>query len=136
MRLRAMMNCTAVARLLSRQGAHAEAAGLYREVLAVIRRIKTFARRWRKCCRGRNSLTRLGGCTGRCYRRSRLQIEARRGLAEVAHWRGDRSEALERYEALLAETQDPESEERLRAIRAEIQAAVPSVAEPPASALP
>ena len=123
----------AVARLLSWQGAHAEAAGLYREVLARhpedqdIRVALAQVLSWQK----------QFDEAGRLYREvlqaEPTQIEARRGLAEVAHWRGDRSEALERYEALFAETQDPESEERLRAIRAEIQAAVPSVAEPPAS---
>ena len=48
------------------------------------------------------------------------QIEARRGLAEVAHWRGDRSEALQRYEALLADTHDPAIEQQIQAVKSEL----------------
>ena len=72
---------SALARLLSWQG-HAEAAELYREVLTRIRRIKTFASRWRRCCRGRNSSRRRVGYTERCCRpsrpRSRLAVDWRR----------------------------------------------------------
>ena len=111
---------TAVARLLSWQGAHAEAAGLYREVLARhpedqdIRVALAQVLSWQK----------QFDEAGRLYREvlqaEPTQIEARRGLAEVAHWRGDRSEALERYEALLAETHDPAIEQRIHAVQSEL----------------
>ena len=110
----------AVARLLSWQGAHAEAAGLYREVLARhpedqdIRVALAQVLSWQK----------QFDEAGRLYREvlqaEPTQIEARRGLAEVAHWRGDRSEALERYEALLAETHDPAIEQRIHAVQSEL----------------
>ncbi|CAE6712235.1 hypothetical protein NSPZN2_11274 [Nitrospira defluvii] len=120
----------AVARLLSWQGVHAEAVELYRDVLVRhpedqdIRVALAQVLSWQKQFEE----------AGRLYREvlqaEPRQIEARRGLAEVAHWRGDRSEALARYEALLAETHDPDIEERLSAIRSE-----GSVASAPAAEL-
>ncbi len=122
----------AVARVLSWTGAHAEAVELYREVLArhpedqdartALAQVLSWQKQFEEA--------------GRLYREvlqaTPTHLEARRGLAEVAHWRGDRSEALERYEALLAETHDPDIEEKLNAIRAEVQIAS-AAAEPSAT---
>ncbi len=38
----------------------------------------------------------------------------------MAHWRGDRSDALQRYEALLAETHDPSIAQRIEAVKSEL----------------
>ncbi|HNV26576.1 MAG: tetratricopeptide repeat protein [Nitrospira sp.] len=120
---------TAMARLLSWQGAHAEAVELYRDALARhpkdqdIRVALAQVLSWQK----------QFDEADRLYQDVLLaqptQTEARRGLAEVAHWRGDRSDALQRYEALLAETHDPDMEERVRAIRSEMQTAAEPAAE-------
>lgn len=111
---------SALARVLSWQGAHAEAATLYREVLAHhpedrdIRVALAQVLSWQKQFDDAHRLYE------QVLEADPKQIEARRGLAEVAHWRGNRSEALQRYEALLAETQDPDIEQRLRAVKSEL----------------
>ena len=53
----------------------------------------------------------------------------RRGLADLAYWQGHHAEAVQRYDALLAETHDPEIETQLKTIRSELRATAPLVAE-------
>ncbi|MGC3974016.1 MAG: tetratricopeptide repeat protein [Nitrospira sp.] len=111
---------TALARMLSWQGAPAEATTLYREVLARhpedqdIRIALAQVLSWQKQF---DEAERLYGET---LQAEPTQREARRGLAEVAHWRGDRSEALQRYEALLADTHDPAIEQQIQAVKSEL----------------
>ncbi len=111
---------TALARVLSWQGTHAEATTLYREVLARhpddqdIRLALAQVLSWQKQFEEAERLY------GEVVQAEPGQIDARRGLAEVAHWRGDRSEALQRYEALLAETHDPGLEQQINAVKSEL----------------
>lgn len=111
---------TALARVLSWQGTHAEATTLYREVLARhpddqdIRLALAQVLSWQK------QFDEAERLYGEVVQADPGQIDARRGLAEVAHWRGDRSEALQRYEALLAETHDPALEQQINAVKSEL----------------
>lgn len=110
----------ALARMLSWQGAHEEATTLYREVLArhpqdqEIRVALAQVLSWQKQFDESHRLY------AQALEADPTRIEARRGLAEVAHWRGNRSEALQRYEALLADTNDPDIEQRLLAVKSEL----------------
>lgn len=111
-----------LARTLSRQGAHAEATGLYREVLARhpddqdVRIALAQTLSWQQ----EYAAARL--LYGQVLQADPVQMEARRGLAEVAHWQDHRSEAVERYEALFAETRDPQIEAQLKALKVELLA--------------
>ncbi len=122
----------ALARILSWQGAHAEAATLYRDVLTrhpedqEIRVALAQVLSWQKEFDAAHRLY------AQVLEADPTQIEARRGLAEVAHWRGNRQEALQRYEALLAETHDPEIEAQLNAVKSELLAD----SQPPRAAAP
>ena len=111
---------TRLARVLSWHGEQEEAVALYRDVLArhpddqdtrvVLARVLSWQHRF-------DEARELYGQT---LQADPKHLEARRGLAEVAHWQGNRADALARYEALVAETRDPESERRLQAVRSEL----------------
>lgn len=111
---------SALARVLSWQGAHGEAETLYREVLARhpedqdIRMALAQVLSWQKQFEESRRLYE------QALEADPKLVEARRGLAEVAHWQGNRSEALQRYETLLAETHDPAIEQQIRAVRSEL----------------
>ncbi|THJ20077.1 MAG: tetratricopeptide repeat protein [Nitrospira sp. CG24D] len=111
---------SALARVLSWQGAHSEATSLYREVLARhpkdqdIRVALAQVLSWQKQFPESQTLYE------QVVREEPHHKEARRGLAEVAHWQGNRTEALTRYEALVAETHDPEIEQQLRNVQSEL----------------
>lgn len=111
---------SALARVLSRQGAQPEATMLYREVLARhpedqdIRVALARVLSWQKQFDEAHQLY------DQVLQTEPKHVEARRGLAEVAHWQGHRSEALVRYEALVAETHDPAIEQQLRAVKSEL----------------
>lgn len=114
---------SALARLLSRQGMHVEATTLYREVLSrhpedqdvriALAQVLSWQRQFDEAHR----------LYDQALRADPTRIEARRGLAELAHWQGHRQEALTRYGALVAETQDPEIAERFDAVKSELLAA-------------
>lgn len=116
---------SALARILSWQGAHAEATMLYRDVLVHhpedqdIRVALAQVLSWQK------QFDEAHGLYDQVLQSDPKRIEARRGLAELAHWQGNRSEALTRYETLVAETQDPESQAQLNAVKSELLAASP-----------
>lgn len=111
---------TRLARVLSWHGEQEEAASLYRGVLArhpddqetraALARVLSWQRRFDEARE----------LYGQALHADPKNLEARRGLAEVAHWQGNRADALVRYEALVAETHDPESERRLQAVRSEL----------------
>lgn len=111
---------SALARVLSWQGAHSEATSLYREVLARhpkdqdIRIALAQVLSWQKQFPESQTLYE------QVVREEPHHKEARRGLAEVAHWQGNRTEALARYEALAAETHDPDIEQQLRNVQSEL----------------
>ncbi len=111
---------SALARVLSWQGAHSEAASLYREVLGRhpkdqdIRVALAQVLSWQKQFHEAQALYE------QVAREEPRHLEARRGLAELAHWQGNRTEALARYEALVAETHDPDIEQQLRNVRSEL----------------
>ena len=111
---------TALARVLSWQGAHEEATALYREVLErhpqdqEIRVALAQVLSWQQQFDEARSLYQA------VLQAEPAQMDARRGLAEVAHWQGHRSEALQRYEVLLAETHDPAIEQQIRAVKSEL----------------
>lgn len=122
----------ALARVLSWQGVHTEATTLYREILARhpqdqdIRAGLGQVLSWQKQFEE----------AGRLYREA-LQaqpalVEARRGLADLAYWQGNIAEAVPRYEALLAETHDPELDAQLKTIQSELRATSSPAAELPA----
>ncbi len=119
----------ALARVLSWKGIHAEAVELYRDILIrhpadhEIRVALAQVLSWQQ------QFDEAGRLYQQVLQAEPAHLEARRGLAEIAHWRGDRSEALARYEALLAETHDPDIEEKLRSIRSEAQVASADAAE-------
>ncbi len=111
---------SALARVLSWQGAHAEATLLYREVLARhpedqdVRIALAQVLSWQK------QFDEAQRLYDRVLQTDPNRIEARRGLAELAHWQGHQSDALARYEALVAETHDPEIEKQLNAVKSEL----------------
>lgn len=113
---------SALAQLLSWQGAHVEATQLYGAVLfrhpedQDVRIALAQVLSWQKQF---NEAHRL---YDQVLEADQKRIEARRGLAELAHWQGHREEALTRYEALLAETHDPEIAEQLNAVRSDLAA--------------
>ncbi|MCS6289494.1 MAG: tetratricopeptide repeat protein [Nitrospira sp.] len=111
---------SALARVLSWQGAHAEAAMFYREVLAHHPADQDVRVALAQVLSWQQQFDEAHLLYEQVLEADPRQIEARRGLAEVAHWRGERSQALQRYEALLAETQDPDIEQRLRAVKSEL----------------
>ncbi|MEK6801779.1 MAG: tetratricopeptide repeat protein [Nitrospirota bacterium] len=110
----------ALARVLSWQGAHAEATSLYREVLVRHPEDQDIRVALAQVLSWQQQFDEAQDLYAQVLEADPKQIEARRGLAEVAHWRGHRSEALQRYEALLAETQDPDMERRLSAVKSEL----------------
>jgi len=110
----------ALARVLSWQGAHAEATSLYREVLARHPDDQDVRLALAQVLSWQQQFDEAGRLYGEILQAEPGQTDARRGLAEVAHWRGDRSEALQRYEALLADTHDPAIEQRIRAVKSEL----------------
>lgn len=111
---------SALARVLSWQGAHSEATALYREVLERhpkdqdIRVALAQVLSWQKQFPESRTLYE------QVVREEPQHKEARRGLAEVAHWQGNRTEALARYEELVAETRDPEIEQQLHNVQSEL----------------
>ncbi|HQY57174.1 MAG: tetratricopeptide repeat protein [Nitrospira sp.] len=111
-----------LARTLSRQGAHAEATGLYREVLVRHPDDQDVRIALAQILAWQQEFAEARVLYGQVLQADPTQMEARRGLAEVAHWQGHRSEAVERYEALFAETHDPEIEAQLKALKIELLA--------------
>ncbi len=111
-----------LARMLSRQGAHAEATGLYREVLARHPDDQDVRIALAQILSWQQEFAEARVLYGQVLQADPTRMEARRGLAEVAHWQGHRSEAVERYEALFAETHDPEIEAQLKALKVELLA--------------
>ena len=124
----------ALARVLSWQGVHTEATTLYREILMRhpqdhdVRVALGQVLSWQKQF---EEATRL---YQEALQSDPTHVGARRGLADVALWQGHHAEAVQRYEALAAETHDPELEAQLKTIRSEWRAASPQVGEPPSSA--
>lgn len=110
----------ALARVLSWGSEQAEATELYRQILTrrpndretrvALARVLS----WRKLfAEARREYAEV-------LRTDSSDLQARRGLAEVAHWEGRRAEAIERYEALVAETHDPEMARQLDRVRSEL----------------
>ncbi|MBS0169635.1 MAG: tetratricopeptide repeat protein [Nitrospira sp.] len=119
----------ALARLRSWQGAHAEAVELYRDVLSRHPEDHDIRVALAQVLSWQQQFDEAGQLYRQALQAEPAHVEARRGLAEIAHWRGDRSDALARYEALLADTHDPDIEEKLKAIRAEVQVVSADAAE-------
>jgi YaiO family outer membrane protein len=109
-----------LARVLSWQGNHEEAASLYgdaltrhpedRELLMALARVRSWQKQFDEAQRLYDAVLQADPAN----------LEARRGLAELAHWQGYRAEALARYKALLAETNDPETQQRLQTVESEL----------------
>ncbi|SPP64943.1 tetratricopeptide repeat protein [Nitrospira lenta] len=111
---------SALARVLSWQGAHSEATSLYREVLARHPKDQDVRVAVAQVLSWQQQFPESQTLYEQVVREEPHHKEARRGLAEVAHWRGDRTEALARYEALAAETHDPDIEQQLRNVQSEL----------------
>lgn len=111
---------SALARVLSWQGAHSEATSLYREVLARHPKDQDVRVALAQVLSWQQQFPESQTLYEQVVREEPHHKEARRGLAEVAHWRGDRTEALARYEALAAETHDPDIEQQLRNVQSEL----------------
>ncbi|MEP7152751.1 MAG: tetratricopeptide repeat protein, partial [Nitrospira sp.] len=114
---------SALARLLSWQGAHVEATLLYREVLARHPEDQDVRIALAQILSWQNQFDEAQRLYDQVLQTDPNRIEARRGLAELAHWQGHQSDALARYEALVAETHDPEIEKQLNAVKSELLAA-------------
>jgi YaiO family outer membrane protein len=111
---------SALARVLSWQGAHSEATSLYREVLARHPKDQDIRVALAQVLSWQKQFPEAQALYEQVVREEPRHIEARRGLAEVAHWQGNRSEALARYEALVAETHDPDIEQQLHNVQSEL----------------
>ena len=126
----------ALARVLSWQGVHAEAATLYREILARHPQDQDMRVALGQVLSWQQQFEEAGRLYREALQSDPTQVEARRGLADLAYWQGNLAEAVQRYEALLAETHDPEIEAQLKTIRSEGRATAPLVAEQPAAPAP
>lgn len=124
----------ALARVLSWQGAHPEATTLYREILARHPQDQDIRVALGQVLSWQRQFEEAGGLYREALQADPALIEARRGLADLAYWQGKHSEALQRYEALFAETHDPELEVQLKTIRSELRATAPPATEYPAPA--
>lgn len=111
---------SALARVLSWQGAHSEAASLYREVLARHPKDQDIRVALAQVLSWQKQFPEAQALYEQVVREEPRHLEARRGLAELAHWQGNRTEALARYGALVAETHDPDIEQQLRNVRSEL----------------
>ncbi|NOS79033.1 MAG: tetratricopeptide repeat protein [Nitrospira sp.] len=111
---------SALARVLSWQGAHSEATSLYREVLARHPKDQDIRVALAQVLSWQKQFPEAQALYEQVVREEPRHIEARRGLAALAHWQGNRSEALARYEALVAETHDPDIEQQLHNVQSEL----------------
>ena len=123
----------ALARVLSWQGVHPEATTLYREILARHPQDQDIRVALGQVLSWQKQFEEAGRVYQDVLQSDPTHVEARRGLADVAHWQGHYAEAVQRYEALVAETHDPELEAQLKTIRSEWRTTSPQVAEHPAS---
>ena len=122
----------ALARLLSWQGDHSEATTLYREVLARHPQDQDIRVALGQVLSWQQQFEEAGGLYREALQAEPTLLAARRGLADLAYWQGHHAEALQRYEALFAETHDPELDAQLKTIRSELRATAPPAAEHPA----
>ncbi len=122
----------ALARLLSWQGDHSEATTLYRAVLARHPQDQDIRVALGQVLSWQQQFEEADGLYREALQAEPTLLAARRGLADLAYWQGHHAEALQRYEALFAETHDPELEEQLKTIRSELRATAPLAAEHPA----
>lgn len=122
---------TALARVLSWQGAHAEATTLYRDILGRHTQDQDIRVALAQVLSWQQQFEEAGRLYRDALQSDPTQVEARRGLADLAYWQGNHAEAVQRYEALVAETHDPEIDAQLKAIRLELRATSPVAAEPP-----
>lgn len=111
---------SALARVLSWQGAQSEAISLYREVLARHPKDQDVRAALARVLSWQKQFSEAQTLYEQVVREEPQHKEARRGLAELAHWQGNRAEALARYEALVAETHDPDIEEQWRKVQSEL----------------
>lgn len=111
---------SALARVLSWQGAHSEATSLYREVLARHPKDQDIRVALAQVLSWQKQFPESQALYEQVVREEPQRKDARRGLAEVAHWQGNRTEALARYEALVAETHDPDIEQQLHNVQSEL----------------
>ena len=111
---------SALARVLSWQGAHSEATSLYREVLARHPKDQDIRVALAQVLSWQRQFPEAQALYEQVVREQPQHKDARRGLAEVAHWQGNRTEALARYEALVAETHDPDIEQQLHNVQSEL----------------
>lgn len=123
----------ALARVLSWQGVHTEATTLYREILARHPQDQDIRVALGQVLSWQNQFEEAGRLYREALQSEPTLVEARRGLADLAYWQGHHAEAVQHYEALLAETHDPEIEAQLKTVRSEWRATSPQVAEPPSS---
>ncbi len=124
----------ALARVLSWQGLHAEATTLYRDILAGHPQDQDIRVALAQVLSWQQQFEEAGRLYREVLQSDPTQVEARRGLAELAYWQGNQAEAVQRYEALFAETHDPEIDAQLKAIRLELRATAPVAPEPPVPA--
>jgi YaiO family outer membrane protein len=111
---------SALARVLSWQGAHSEATSLYREVLARHPKDQDIRVALAQVLSWQKQFPEAQALYEQVVREEPRHREAHRGLAELAHWQGNRAEALTRYEALVAETHDLDIEQQLRNVQSEL----------------
>ncbi|MCS6293674.1 MAG: tetratricopeptide repeat protein [Nitrospira sp.] len=111
---------SALARVLSWQGAHSEATSLYREVLARHPKDQDICVALAQVLSWQKEFPEAQALYEQVIREEPRHREARRGLAELAHWQGNRTEALARYEELVTETHDPEIEQQWRNVQSEL----------------
>lgn len=111
---------SALARVLSWQGAHSEATSLYRDVLARHPKDQDIRVALAQVLSWQREFPESRTLYEQVVREEPHHKEARRGLAELAHWQGNLTEALTRYEALVAETHDPDIEQQLHNVQSEL----------------
>ncbi|MDH5640717.1 MAG: YaiO family outer membrane beta-barrel protein, partial [Nitrospira sp.] len=109
-----------LARVLSWQGSHDEAASLYsdvrtrhpedRELAVALARVRSWQKQFDDARRLYDAV----------LQDDPANFEARRGLADIAHWQGYRGEALAQYEAIHAESRDAEIAQRIQAVKSEL----------------
>jgi len=124
----------ALARLLSSRGRYEEAATLYQDILTrhpadldirlALARVRSWQKRWEES----------RALYADILHEDPNNKEAERGLADVSYWSGDYAGALPRYQRLYAETNDPEIQRRISAVKEELaQSAVPESPRAPVS---